>query len=438
MLLKNTFFLFSLREESGRGRAALLFSAVTDMLIAQLTGGAFYTGFLTGYDFNIVNIGVLTFIPFIANIIGVPLTPLVLRRFKKRKPIITVSRITFYLINILGITLLPRFVTDNSARLGWMIAIIFFSNLINSISVAGYNAWYLNYLPEHLRADYFSVSQFLSYFVPGIMILVSGAIADALAGSPQQLTIIIALRYTALAVGIINVIILSLPKEYPYKESQTVKIVEILTTPLHNKPFMLTMLLVFIWQFSSSAYSSLFTVYLLNDIGVSYLFYNIIIATYSLFFIFFSRFWKRLISRKSWFKVFGITMLINAPAQFILAFVSPTNYIPLMFATRYTQHFIGIGQNISYANFQYIFIPEGDRITYTSLYQLILNAGNLAGLAFGTVFLAMLPDFTMNIFGITLGGVPFLVMINAAASAVLAPFAFWMARKYEVKKRPVN
>ena len=238
--------------------------------------------------------------------------------------------------------------------------------------------------------------------------------------------------------GIINVIVLALPKEQPYAESQAVKITKILTTPLKNKPFMLTMLIVFIWQFSSSSYSSLFSVYLLNDIGVSYLFYNIIIAAYSLFFIFFTGFWTKRISRTSWFWVYGITMIINVPAQFALAFVSPKNYIPLMLAARFTQHFIGVGQNVCYANFQYIFIPDEDRITYTSLYQMILSGGNLAGLAFGTAFLALLPDFAMNIFGRTLGGVPFLAMVNAAACAVLAPMSFWMSRRYELRKKAAS
>ena len=267
----------------------------------------------------------------------------------------------------------------------------------------------------------------------------SGALADSLTGSPHQMIIIIALRYVALAVGLLNVIVLALPKEQPYSETETARITEILTTPLRNRPFMLTMLMVFIWQFSLNAYSSLFTVYLLNDIGVSYLFYNIIIATYSLFFIFFSGFWKRWISRTSWF---GVSRRHDAdkhtPPSLRSRLCPPSNYVPLMLATRYTQHFIGIGQNVSYANFQYIFIPEGDRITYTSFYQLTLNAGNFAGLAFGTAFLALLPDFSMNIFGITLGGVPFLVMVNAAASAVLAPLSFWMARRYETRERAAS
>lgn len=434
MFLKNSLHLFSLKDEGGRGRAALLFAAVGDNLILQLTGGIFYTGFLVGYKFDIVNIGVLTFIPFMANMLGVPLTPLVLRRFKKRKAIITLSRAAYFLINILGISLLPEFVTDNGARLGWMAAIIFVSNLINTISVAGYNAWYVNYLPEHLRAEYFSTSQFLSYFIPGIVILTSSAVADSLSGSPYQLQIIIGLRFAALAVGMANVIVLSLPKEYPYEDSHTYKISHVFSTPLRNKPYLLTMLIVLVWQFSASAYSSLFNVYLLNSIGVSYMFFNIIIATYSLFFIFFSGFWKRMISRRSWFRVYGLTMLINVPAQFALAFVSPGNYMPLMLVARFTQHFMGVGQNICYANFQYIFIPLGDRITYTSFYQFAVNAGNLAGLAFGTAFLALLPEFSMDIFGVTLGGVPFLVMLNAAASAFLAPYSLWMSRKYELRK----
>jgi Major Facilitator Superfamily. len=431
MFSKSIRAIFSLHEEDGRGRAAMMFAAVGETLLAQLTGGIFYTGFLVAYDFNIVRVGILTFIPFAANIAGVFITPPILRKFKRRKLVITLSRILYNLINILGITLLPVLVSDNSIRLVWMIAIIFVSNLINSISVSGYSAWYLNFLPERVRADYFSVSQFLSSFIPGVMLLVSSAVADKLAGSPYQLVIIITLRYVALFAGMIDVIILALPKEYPYAESGSFKISDVLVKPFHNKPYIQTMFIVLMWQFSASAYSSLFNVYLLNTVGVSYMFFNIIVATYSLFFIFFSGFWKRLISRWSWFRVYGTAMLINIPAQFILAFVSPTNYIPLMLATRYTQHFMGVGQNICYANFQFIFMPKDDRITYTSFYLLVVNVGNLAGCAFGTSFLALLPNFSMHLFGATLGGVPLLVMLNAAMSAILAPYAFHMSKKYD-------
>ena len=428
MFSKSLLHLFSLREEDGRGRAAMMFAAVGETLLLQLTGGIFYTGFLVGFKFDIVNIGVLTFVPFSANILGVFLTPLVLRRLERRKAVITLSRVLYNLINILGITLLPIFVTDNGARLCWMVAIVFVSNLINSVSVAGYSAWYTSFLPERVRADYFSVSQFLSSLIPGVMLLVSSAIADSLAGSPHQLTIIIALRFVALAAGMIDVIVLAIPKEYPYAESRFTRLSGTLLTPLRNRPYMRTMLIVLIWQFSASAYSSFFQVYLLDSVGVSYLFFNIIVAAYSLFFIFFSGFWKRMISRWSWFKVYGATMLINIPAQFVLAFVSPSNYIPLMLATRFTQHFMGVGQNICYANFQYIFMPEGDRISYTSFYQLVVNTGNLIGCSFGTAFLALSPDFSMNLFGVNLGGVPLLVMLNSFASVILAPYAFRMSR----------
>ncbi len=260
------------------------------------------------------------------------------------------------------------------------------------------------------------------------MLLLSSFIADSLRGSPYQLTIIIALRYVAFAAGMIDVIILALPKEYPYADSPSWKLSDVLIKPLRNKPYIKTMFIVLLWQFSASAYSSFFNVYLLNSIGVSYVFFNIIVATYSLFFIFFSRFWKGLIARFSWFRVYGMAMMINIPTQFILAFVSPTNYIPLMLATRLTQHFMGVGQNNCYANFQYIFMPDDDRIIYTSFYQLILNVGNLAGSAFGTAFLALFPNFTIQIFGHSLGGVPFLVMLNAVASLILAPYAFRMSR----------
>jgi hypothetical protein len=186
---------------------------------------------------------------------------------------------------------------------------------------------------------------------------------------------------------------------------------------------------VFIWQFASLMYSSALVVYLLKTVGVSYLFYNFIIAVYSLFFIFFSAYWQRLIARRSWLLTYAVTLLIRIPAQAAFAFVSPLNYIWLMLAVRFPQHFVGVGQNVCYANMQYLNMPKEHRTCFTAFYQLVSNTGSLLGLMTGTAFVAATADVSFNILGITISNVPMLILFDSALELVIAVYVLIFRKK---------
>ena len=90
------------------------------------------------------------------------------------------------------------------------------------------------------------------------MLLASSFIADALRGTPHQMTIIVALRYIAYALALVEMVILLLPKEYPYpRKVSTISIKNVFVLPFQHPKFLKTMGLIASWMiFASLAASS--------------------------------------------------------------------------------------------------------------------------------------------------------------------------------------
>lgn len=59
--------LFNFSDEKAFGRTVMMASSTLGSMISLLTGGLFYPSFLMMYGINPVNIGIITFIPYIAN-----------------------------------------------------------------------------------------------------------------------------------------------------------------------------------------------------------------------------------------------------------------------------------------------------------------------------------------------------------------------------------
>jgi len=71
------------------------------------TTGIFYTGFLTMYGMSITDTGIITVIPYIANLFGI-FSGKVLARFKSPKKAILWAKLFYYILFLPGITIMPK------------------------------------------------------------------------------------------------------------------------------------------------------------------------------------------------------------------------------------------------------------------------------------------------------------------------------------------
>ena len=412
--------LFRRKTEEAKGRRGMLISSVLSMMINNLTGGVFYSGFLLGHGIDIVNIGILTFIPYIATLFSL-FSPLILERFSKRKYILAAGRMLYYVINILGLTLLPELVSDPIGKTVGFGIIVFAASVINHLFLPGYTVWNLNFLPEHLRADYFTMVPMITNFLSGGVLIFSSAITDLLADSPHQLAIITALRYLALAIAVADVAALTFRKEYPYeKASEKTRIRDSLVLPIRHKKFMLTMFITFFYTFTINITGSVLNTWMLEDVGASYTFINAINASFFLFFLFFRGVAKNMIRKYDWFYTFVLILLIHAPSYFLFGLVDHKNYLWLMLGVRLFQHFCGVITNAVNSNLLYINLPRTDRTCYITFHTLITNLAMFLSLFFGTFFVKFVGDASFFLFGVEIGSVQMLLMLTGVLELILA------------------
>ena len=432
--------VYNFRDPEAKGRVCLLIYTFVEYFLNYITSGIFYTHFLQNYKVDITGVGILNFIPFFASMF-VLFTPGILNHFPKRRWLLAGCKLSYYILNVLVLTLLPALIQDYNTLLVGMIATTFLASLFNIIATAGYSAWHIRFQPEEIRAYHMTVSQFLNAIISGILMLSAGWLCDHLGD-----WFVLTLRYFAFGLGIVNVIFLLLPKEVEYPVIRTPKFADIISIPLKHKKFMRTMLVVFLWQFSLYCYTSQLNYYLLDTIGMTQTFYNIIIFLYGPFFMIFMNFWRKRIEKTSWFKVFGISLLIVAPLQILYGFVQPGNfeltlgtavmsiplYIPLVLIVRLPQHFAGTGHNVAFANFQYINMPLTNRDCFASFYQIIFNLGSMAGMLFGIVFTELTKDFSFTAFGYTYTtGTPLLTMLCGVVQFIIIAIVLIGRKKLE-------
>ena len=206
--------LFNFYDEKAFGRTVMMASSALINVVSMLTGSLFYTTFLMMNGINLVNIGIITFVPYIANCFSI-FCPSILERFPKRRWILAGGRAAYFTLNLLAVTLMPLFVEDPSARTVWFAILTFAANAVSALFGGGYSAWHLNFIPNEIRAEYFSTNSMISGFMGSGAALISALITDALASSPIQSTIVLTLRYSAFALALLEVWILTRLVEYP-------------------------------------------------------------------------------------------------------------------------------------------------------------------------------------------------------------------------------
>ncbi len=421
ILYRNSLFhsLFNFSDPRAKGRSCMLLSNILVTVVNTMTTGVFYTGFLLANDINMVDIGVLGFIPFLTSIFSI-FTPIILNRFSKRKKILTISRITFYTLNILGITVVPMLKLGHNTTYFIFIVIVFLAHSTNFLFTSGYSVWQVNFIPENVRANYFSFQQIISGIMSAITVLTSGFITDSVKNSGHQLEVMTIMRIVAFAVAITECIILALPREYEYQKTTNFSIRSLITTPFKHHKFIATMAIVFIWNFGSYLSMAAFDVYILDTVQVSYTMISFINAAYSLFLITLSPMWKKILSRNDWLKTFAIAALMHAPTVFLNGFVNPYNYFWLYTTMRLFQHFIGVGLNLTFANMAYVHLPDKDQTHCMSFFVLVTNAASFTGQLVGTSFIAATPNFSLNLFGYAYSNVSVLVWVQAGIIVLVA------------------
>lgn len=413
----------------GKARSNLLCAVIVQAIVSGFTGGIFYTGLLVGYGINIVNISILSAIPSVCSFLTI-FSPLVLSKFKRRRIVLSVTRLFSYTVSILGITLLPKIIPSESGRIFGLIAISLITSCVNALFSPGYSPWHMSHITEDIRINYFSSTSLVSFISSSTVMLLASMATDRLTGD-AQLNLIVALRYIGYAAAALDVYFLSKPKEPEYKVStQKLSIVNVLKIPLSNRRFVLTILVSCMYSFIVCLSGSTLNTWLLEEVKASYLYVNAITAVYCFFIPATTPFWSKIMRKHGTFVTFAFVLLFNSPTYLIYAFVNHNNYLWLMTIVRLIQHLTGVGATLSSSNLIYVNLPEADQDSYIVFHSLVANIIGLLCTAASTTIVALMGTNTLPVLGASLSSVPILLIIQFVLGMLLPILIFairpWM------------
>ena len=186
------------------------------------------------------------------------------------------------------------------------------------------------------------------------------------------------------------------PKEYPYERStgDSVRLTDVLTIPFKNKQYILTMLIVFLWNGVGAITGGFWSYYLLDTIKISYLMTYITSIVACIISLFFMKWWRMAIRHFGWVRVMWFNFLLTATAAFLDIFLTPSTVWIVPIAATIS----GInlcGAQLTTDNLFYLHMPKNmDTDVYMTFANSMIYIFVFLGTALGTWLLALLetPD----------------------------------------------
>ncbi len=404
--------IFSFQDDESRGRVIALTSTLLTTFYNVFITGIFYTGFLSMYGMSITDAGILTFIPYIANLLSV-FSPKLLGRFAKRKKLLLTAKVIYYAIYIVVATVMPQFVTDPDQRLILFIIIQAVAAGFYAFFGSGFTIWFYNFYPleNDRRIRYVMLSQIFSSILSSLVLIGSGLLTDALSGSPFQDQLILIFRYCAFALVLLDVFFQSKAKEYPYVAEENTRLHEVFTLPFKNKKFFACMILMFLWNFNGNLNNGLWGYHLLNHLDFSYTLINAMSVLYTIVLLCLSPVWNKVLRRYSWIKTFGIATLLFVPTEVICFSLMPGDAGMYVVAS-FFQNVMSVGLNLAYSNILYMNLPKEKSTTYITFNTIGCNIFAFFGLMTGTWVSGITGDSTISMLGLEVYSVQFTCLMR--------------------------
>ena len=422
--------VYNLSNEHSRARFSLLCTTIVQAMVGGFSGGIFYTGLLVGYGINIVNISIISVVPYIASLFSL-FTPYIFSRIPRRRTILTITRILYYTINILGVTLLPQLVHDPAGRVVGLIVIIFLSNIISALFSPGYSPWHMYHITPDVRTSYHACNAFVSSISSTVVTVLASLFTDSLEGQ-AQLNLITTLRYIAYGIAFLDVYFLQKPKEPEYATStDRPKLLDIIRIPMSNSKFRLTMLICVLLYITTNLSTSIEHVWLLETVKADYFYINVLNAIHPLFLITTSKLWGRYMNKYGTFHSIAVSCIFFMPTFLIWAFVDHSNYLWLYTIGKVAMFTVYVLMQLSSANLIYVNLPKEDQICYICFYNILVNLSMFVSIMSGTYLLTSAGDSAWNLLGHSITGVPIVLLIKGLLMILFGLFVLLIRKKVE-------
>ncbi|MBE6541765.1 MAG: MFS transporter [Ruminococcaceae bacterium] len=412
------------------GRRAIISYTFLASIVAAIVGGHYYTGVLLELGATETYIAtmnmVITFCGFLQF-----LSPLLLEKIKKRKAILIASRLLYHILYVLVFALIPLLPIGQLYKIVGFFAVNVIVNIITSLTTSGMSIWHMQSIPLAKQSNYFAITNLGNTLLNVIVTFVTARYVDSMQTSGSSVlgmtpltSAFIILRAVGLVFALLELFFLVRIKEYPYeidKNESNNRGLRLLLSPIANKKFMLTISIQLAWWFVSGLIGSYFSVYLIDEINMSYTYLSLggIISTPLIMVS--TPLWAVIIKKIGWRNTYIATAIGYAVAYAGNAFVTKSSqymYIVVLVIC-YIFSSTGILQSLVV----YLNMPDYNRTAYLSFYSLCTTLTTLLGNFVGMVFMNLTESITINFLGIAMGNNQYMGIVQGILSVGVAVYA---------------
>ena len=417
--------LVSNRTPESRSRKFILMFNSSVSITVNLVSGSFIVGLYTVLNVGNAMLGMLTAAAHLCNIAQI-LSPLLLNRFGKRKPVIVCLRVLYHLFLVVLIGAIPFFPAEDGFRVGLLVVFTVMANLMGSLAGPGLSMLHIRAIPMNIRADFFSLLTLINSVSAYIFILAGSRIVDTMRDRGSLLAGVTIVRCMALAFSILEIIATVNTTEFPEPVAEKVRI----TIPYRDKKFMMCVAMSGMWNFFANMPGLYYTSYLINDINVPYSFIGAVSMMSIPLLIIFTPVWNRIIRKFSWFRSAAAALLVYTVYYFMLSFVNAANYKILYPAALVLIFAASPCMSIVIGNMPYLHLPESGRGGYLSFFAAFNSFIAMLGVLTGSLFVELTGGIRIHIFGNEMQTKQYiLILVGVLALALSASFALLRKRE---------
>ena len=418
----------------GDERAYVRFAFFFDTLMINFSNvfsqGAFYTAFLRLNNISMSDVGVMTYLPIVANLSCI-FTPFVFRNMKRRKAVLMSARMAYFLLNLVGVALVPFLFTDAAMRVFLMSFFLSAANVVWGLFVGGFSDWELNALPlDGTREDFFAYRSLICSLVAAATQLFAGVVASAIeTTAPEtQLVWLFWLRVGGFLFILLDVAVFVRAKEFDYAKSEvTLKFKNILTVPLRQKTFRNAILLRAFMTLTLAVSSSSWSYYLL-DCGLKYSTLTYLGMIPPILALFLTKPMLRVFKRLGCVNHLFLFRCLELFVYIGYFFVMPSTATWLYPICLVALQIISVGGSIGDLNFVYLFMPTEDRLTYYTFYYSVSSLMSFLGSFIGAQYITRTDGKSFFVLGLSVSNVQLLMLFQTVGFFVFL-VAFALLRK---------
>jgi hypothetical protein len=397
-------------------------------ITGNLAGGNFLVGLYAVLHVSDVLLGVLTTLIQFCNIFQI-LSPLLLNRFKRIKPVLLVTRILYYGVFIVLIGLIPLVPGEDGFRVGLLLVATIFANLVNALSAPGYSVLHIRSIPVESRADFFSVLSLLNNICIYVFIFLCGYVVDFFRDRGNLYGGVAAVRLIAVGFAALELYTHCRIHEFGEPEENGPRPHLNPFLPLKNREFTICALLTGLYSFFANIPGMFYSSYLVNDVVVPFSFLGFVTFLSLPIMLVMVPVWNRIIRKTSWFTTIAISLLLVSLHYFMLPFVNRSNY-PVLYTAAMIYYFSIIpGVSIVTANLPFYRLPEGGRTVFLAFYAGFNSFMAMLGFFCGSLFIAWSGGLRLNFLGWSMGNKQLITPITGVLLLGLGIMYYVIAKK---------